>query len=631
MSAKIDVSKFWDELNSCSGYEDFQRVYSRFRDMVFKADEKKRKMYYQEIYQRVDKVPDSARMGLPVWKKDFLEAWELLKPYDAWVSDMADSREDNEKESRRNLLGQILELLKEHQGVKREGKKDYLILRLCVDVFFSYGEPEYGINLASAMCEMMKRAGESDEECREYYGEPARDIILKRTVDNLQRKNVTRDHLKNILAETGKKSLQQFVRKILEQRDWGQPKGSEAQPRMQGQWDSGQKDTVQERRGQEYREQDRREQGRSEQDRWEQECREQGRRGQEYWEQETPAPGRRPRRKNRMRRVVFLILLLVFIAVAAAGGVFFLFMNRDNIRNMLFPARENGQVQEIQENEGGGAAADSSGEQEGLQPADTSEESPLSAEILRRTAEDFESRESLACTVVLTGDLTVGGRQVDTMIQMSAGSTDGLSVIHRSVNSSTASDGRMEVNNMEIYEEASDDGGYDVYCRSGDTWTKGQEGSGKEGLGSKVFQALADNADQFSVSEYPDSLSGETYYILTGEIDGGAFAECIPAEVSALFDDTDLSPEEVLPEEGAMSGCAVPCSVWINSSTMLPESVSADLTEAVGMQQASSGNTVERYWAEITYTSYDSLEPIRVPEEVRTQPSDIVISSEGEE
>ena len=606
MSAKIDVSKFWDELNSCSGYEDFQRVYSRFRDMVFKVEEKKRKTYYQEIYQRVDKVPDSARMGLPVWKKDFLEAWELLKPYDAWVSDMADSREDNEKESRRNLLGQILELLKKHQGVKREGKKDYLILRLCIDVFFSYGEPEYGINLASAMCEMMRRAEVSDEECREYYGDHAREIILKRAVDNLQRKNVTRDHLKKILAENGKESLQQFVRKILEQRDWGQPKGSGAQPRTQGQRDPGQKDTVQERRGQERRE-------------------------QEYREQETPAPGRRPRRKNRMRRVVFLILLLVFIAVAAAGGVFFLFMNRDNIRDMLFPARENGQVQEIQGNEGGGAAADGSDRQGGLQPADTSEESPLSAEALRRTAEDFESRESLACTVVLTGDLTIGGRQVDTMIQMSAGSTDDLSVIHRSVNSSTASDGRMEVNNMEIYEEAADDGGYDVYCRSGDTWTKGQEGSGKEGLGSKLFQALADNADQFSVSEYPDGLSGETYYILTGEIDGGAFAKCIPAEVSALFDDTDLSPEEVLPEEGAMSGCAVPCSVWINSSTMLPESVSADLTEAVGMQQASSGNTVERYWAEITYTSYDSLEPIRVPEEVRTQPSDIVISSEGEE
>ena len=594
MSAKFDINRFWEEFESCSEYRDFQKVYAEFRDIVLKTEEKKRKQYYQELYQRVEKFQPSAGEELYVWKRDFLEAWELLKFYDTWVYDMANSRENNEKESRRKLLEQILETLKNHQGIMRAGKKDDLILKICVDVFFSYGEPEYGVYLAASMWEMLRRAEESDEECREYYGSQAMECIVKRTADNLRKKNVPADYLRNMLTRIEKKSVQQFVPMLLEQPGWMQGKKGVSKTETAEKGCAGQGNAKRGRPG-----------------------------------QDIPVQVQEERKKRKLKRWLPVTLLLILTAAAVFGIVFFFFVNREIMRNMLFPARENGQIQNQQRDES--TSSDQTDGQQDALSADPSGTASISPEMLRGMAEEFESRQSVACTVVLSGDLDVGGQQVDALVQMSVISTDSPFVIHRSVNSSTASDGRIEVKNMEIYEEEAADGGYNVYYGSGDGWAKGQESSGKAGLGSEVFKSLADDADQFTVSEYPSGHSGETYYVLTGEIDGAAFAECIPENVSLLYEDTDLTAEEILPEKSTLSGCGLPCSVRINGATRLPESVSIDLTEAVGLQQVSYENTVERYSAEITYVAYDSTGPISVPEEIHSQSSSIVISSEGEE
>lgn len=209
----LNIKKILKKFKKSLKYEDFEGVYRKFNKKALKVSQNDAREWYDEIGKFASSEGQSYKRD---WKKDFLDVWELIPCYKDWLNNKSDYS-DLAEEKKYNFLMKIVDVLIECQrGRKEDGEKKYRILSIFVDVFFAYGGIECGIFLSSATWQMLKDA-ESDPECRDYYGEAARNRIVEQAYQNLKIMNHGYTNNRFIFEEMKKDETQKIFIGLLEQ------------------------------------------------------------------------------------------------------------------------------------------------------------------------------------------------------------------------------------------------------------------------------------------------------------------------------------------------------------------------------------------------------------------------------
>ena len=591
----FDIMEFFRKFDSAFMYEQFEEDYNEFNEKALKGETKVVREWYDNIENNVKNSSFKYKNTNQEWKVDFLDAWRLIRYYREWleIKERDRLKNDSKNEKKIELLEAIINILINHQGKKKEEK--YRVLTLCVDVFLAYGGNQNGLYLTAVMWQMLKDA-ESDPECKAYYGEPARSQIVDRAYRDLGIRKTTGDKLEKLLKLPGNETQKAFIRKLIERGNSNHsPKNRKCLESQNMHTDT---ETV----------------------------------GNKYTDKEfEPHESGRSENKGKKHVVLFIVLGCVVAALLAfALMLYFLLGNGNKLLNEIRqnPGQNHGEVQqgEVQLGDGeGNTEADIMIPGQKTEPEE-GDETPDSRD-LEEIDQKFDSLQSVVASLSLAGDLTVGGEDTDVIVQMGINSTADPLVVHRTVSAGILSGGDVQAQNMEIYEEGSD-----VHYRTGNgnDWIVSENGSGKEGTGAAIFQEISERLTEFQIS---DSVGGggSPCYILEGVVSGTSVATCIPEVANVLFEESALSSMSALPQQDVLDGQDVECVIIVNAETLLPESAAFDLTEAMQAQNASRGNTVRKYTAEISYLDYNSLNTISVPSENQSGLSGIIYSSEGED
>lgn len=563
--------KFFQTFSDAYMIEEFEEEYKEFNKKTLQSNSKNAREWYDNIAEGFKKNETTDKE----WKMDFLDAWGLIQYYREWLEEKerSGSSSDSAEKKRFRLLGEIVDILIKHQGKKEEGEKNYRILSIFVDVFFAYGGMQNGILLSSATCQILKDA-ESDPECKEYYGEPARNWIADRAYQDLMISGRNFNDLESLLEENMDETQKAFVRGVLEREKSDSASYEKSYAKKQGKHST--KKKMRERKPEEP-----------------------------YFHGSD-----QNHKRGKKRTVLFVILgcVAVVLVVLAVIVIICFFKFLSEIRQSSFQNREEVHSSEIQV--GNGEENSEAGNQE-----------------LGKISREFDLQQSVVASLGLSGDMTVGGDEIDVMIQMGINSIADPEVVYRTVNAGIVSETDAQMQNMEIYEEGSD-----ICYRTGNesSWTSLENGKGKDGTGAAVFREIAERITEFQISE-STGIGGTQRYILEGDVSGQTVAALVPEITEALFGETTVSSEEVLPQQETLDRRSVECVIIVDAETLLPESAVFDLTEAMQEQHASLGNNVRKYTAEIRYFDYDSLDTITVSTDVHPGTSGIQYSSEGEE
>ena len=566
----FDSMKFFQTFEHAYMIEEFEEEYSEFNRKTLQTNTKNAREWYDNIADGFKKNENTDKE----WKRDFLDAWSLIRYYREWLEEKerSGSRSDSAEEKRLGLLEQIVDILIDHQGKKEEGRKNYRVLSICVDVFLAYGGMRNGITLLSATCQILKDA-ESDPECKEYYGEPARDCISDRAYQDLMISGRNFNDLESLLEENVDEAQKVFVRGILERKKADPASDEKNYAKKQGKHSTTKK--MSERKD----------------------------------EEPYPYGSDQNEKKGKNRTVFFVALGCVVAVLAVLAVIAFLYLRvLSEIRQSSFQDREEVRSSEIQVGDGEEDAEPGNQELEGF-------------------SREFASRQSVVASLDLAGDMTAGGDETDVVIRMGINSTADPEVIYRTVSAGIVSGTDAQMQNMEIYEE-----GTDVRYRTGteSSWTSAENGTGKDGTGAAVFREISERFTEFQISG-TTGLGGSLCYTLEGTVSGQTVAAFIPETTEILLEGTGLSSEEALPQQDILEGKNVDCVIVVDAETLLPESAAFDLTEIMQEQNAPLGNDVRKYTAEIRYFDYDSLDMITVPSDVHSGTSGIQYSSGGEE
>lgn len=569
-----DIMEFFSKFDKSSSYEEFEKTYRKFNEKALNARKSDVREWYNNIYCNADKF-EKKQSDITVWKRDFLDAWSLIRYYREWLEEKerSGSRSDSAEEKRLGLLEQIVDILIDHQGKKEEGRKNYRVLSICVDVFLAYGGMRNGITLLSATCQILKDA-ESDPECKEYYGEPARDCISDRAYQDLMISGRNFNDLESLLEENVDEVQKVFVRGILERKKADPASDEKNYAKKQGKHSTTKK--MSERKD----------------------------------EEPYPYGSDQNEKKGKNRTVFFVALGCVAAVLVVLIVIIFLYFFRalSEIRESSFQNQEEVRSSEIRVGDGGEDAEPGNQKLEGF-------------------SREFDSRQSVVASLDLAGDMTADGDETDVVIRMGINSTAEPQVIYRTVSAGIVSGTDAQMKNMEIYEE-----GTDVRYRTGteSSWTSAENGTGKDGTGAAVFREISERFTEFQISG-TTGLGGSLCYTLEGTVSGQTVAAFIPETAEILLEETGLSSEEALPQQDTLEGKDVDCVIVVDAETLLPESAAFDLTEIMQEQNAPLGNDVRKYTAEIRYFDYDSLDMITVPSDVHSGTSGIQYSSGGEE
>ncbi len=134
-----------------------------------------------------------------------------------------------------------------------------------------------------------------------------------------------------------------------------------------------------------------------------------------------------------------------------------------------------------------------------------------------------------------------------------------------------------------------------------------------------TMKSLAKLADQFELAEKPVEVEGKECFELTGVITGDIFKDVMNKDfldsfgVGELIDEDDIAKMEV------------PCTIDISREDILPVRMYMDMKDAVG---AVGGNelgdvTVDEYYMEILYTSFNKTDKIEVPANVKESATNV--------
>lgn len=170
---------------------------------------------------------------------------------------------------------------------------------------------------------------------------------------------------------------------------------------------------------------------------------------------------------------------------------------------------------------------------------------------------------------------------------------------------------------IEMYNVKEDDK-YVTYMMAADEWSKEEIDAEDVDSASttedfeKMAEDIAKHADAFTLSEEKTEVDGKKCFELKGEIDGG--------EVSDLMEDDmmgELSSAGV--DSDMLSDMKVPCTIAIYEEELLPAKISLDMKSAMKDLAEESGVEISEFYLDIVYMEFDSVDEIKVPEDVKEE------------
>lgn len=168
----------------------------------------------------------------------------------------------------------------------------------------------------------------------------------------------------------------------------------------------------------------------------------------------------------------------------------------------------------------------------------------------------------------------------------------------------------MEVENYTVPEGE----GLASYTKVNDMWEKQMTDVESGITDAAVFGDLSEGAGDFELSENPVVVNEQECYELTGKFDVSKLAGILDSAGSAAGEMDDMLGDM------EMDGAQVPVSICIYKESGYPALMSVDFTQAMEEAMKGSGEELEigKFALQITYSSFDDIEEIKVPEEAKT-------------
>lgn len=152
-----------------------------------------------------------------------------------------------------------------------------------------------------------------------------------------------------------------------------------------------------------------------------------------------------------------------------------------------------------------------------------------------------------------------------------------------------------------------------VYVKVMEQWAKTTGEDGESFADAEELKDLGNLAENFTLKKELSEVEGETCFELTGEIKGD--------------DLKDIMNEDLLNSMGVgeivnldkMEDAKIPCTIDIYKESILPARMYIDMSGVMEklLEDTEAVPAIEEYYMEIIYKDYDSIDEIKVPDDVK--------------
>lgn len=233
-------------------------------------------------------------------------------------------------------------------------------------------------------------------------------------------------------------------------------------------------------------------------------------------------------------------------------------------------------------------------------------------------SKNMKDAESVLCNMNMEASLTDGTDSVEISMKLDVEATQKPEAAHLKGNVSFGASGANISAEVEGYSVKEDDK-YVSYSKVENEWSKTEtDESEVDVLNGNMFDSMKDTADDFKLSEELTEVEGKDCFELTGDIKGDTLTSLMDEDMMSSFG------LDVLADEDAMADITIPCTVEIYKDSILPARLNIDMKAVMESVLEESGEAVEvsDYFIEMTYTEYDSVDEITVPDEAKEAVSD---------
>lgn len=174
---------------------------------------------------------------------------------------------------------------------------------------------------------------------------------------------------------------------------------------------------------------------------------------------------------------------------------------------------------------------------------------------------------------------------------------------------------------IEVY-QVKEDGEDIMYMNLMNEWMRSKPDTAGQAFDFKsidTMKSLAKLADEFELSEETVKVEGKECFELTGVIKGDIFKDIMNKDFLDSFGVGELI------EEDDIAKMEVPCTIDISREDILPVRMYMDMKDAVGAigGEELGDVTVDEYYMEILYTSFNKTDKIEVPANVKESATDV--------
>lgn len=231
--------------------------------------------------------------------------------------------------------------------------------------------------------------------------------------------------------------------------------------------------------------------------------------------------------------------------------------------------------------------------------------------LLEDVGKNLAKVESVSGDMNMSFSVSLNGETVGTGMELSLEATADPRATHMSGPVAMQMSGEEYQADVELY-AVEMDGELATYSGMSGAWSRSTQEMSKDVMNTSTYEKLAESADSFKLSEDLAEVNGQECFELKGNVEGELLEELMGEELMAANDGkTDL------PTEDQIEGASLPCTILIYRDTILPAKISIDMDDIMQETYASFGDSAEAEGSvEITYSEYDKVEEIRVPDQV---------------
>lgn len=173
---------------------------------------------------------------------------------------------------------------------------------------------------------------------------------------------------------------------------------------------------------------------------------------------------------------------------------------------------------------------------------------------------------------------------------------------------------------MEIY-QVEEDGVQVTYSGMDGTWLKEttEESTGGIALDKNLFAEMGKSADEFQLADEVIEVDGKSCYEMYGDVTGKELMGVLGSQMLHGFGLVTL------PDESAVAKLQIPVIFDVYEEDLLPARMHVDMTDVLNELYDSLGESadVSHYVIQLSFTEYDTVEEITVPEEIQEMAAEV--------